>query len=718
MTMVASFMPSLAFAAGGHTYAVKKAADGGAAAQYLNGTSDTWADIQAALKLDEAEYVNVVKAPVHTPAGLEKGVVELKCTSPFCDHVITEDIAASHDDVDKLVQRNFTLEEWAEICLAQGTYKNKIAADKALKKWKKDGACYIKNAKVCSCGYATWVDTVVHAVNNTCVDKECPQCHEVIKATKKHVAKAVNPATAVKVSDPTCGKGTGYASKCTKCDAYAVWYDTADVKPDSHNFGTPVTADIAVTSDKTGKKIANGYVAVKVTTQATDKVVVNPTTDIVGPNEPWTKDATEAADFKFYKLNDVISEGSCTSDAKMGLKCVDCGATLNTGADTRYEANVDTDHVYESSKVEATCDKDAYMHKVCTVCGDEVNTPIPQTKLAHSYKVTKTAATCGSEEYYTIECTTCPEKCGNTHKVKYTLAGANTAAANTNTTGIEVYETNETAKTKTFAFDGFDHEFKDLPSKKLLITFSTAPVVNHKWGAETLLKEATCDKDAIWGYKCTECGKIATHEVAGKVPAEKLNTRLGHDLVKTETAATCGSYGFYTEQCSRCGLYKDADGNVDESELKNAKVVKTDKPVVKEGAKCTFDKWVVTKDSTVFEEGVKSLECSVCGADGNAKTVIAKKTVAKASNTVKAGKKSFNVKSSAANATGYRVYYKKAGAKSWKSYTKKTTSLSKTFSGLSKGKYYVKVKAYAKNYDGDGQVVWGATSSTKSVKVK
>ena len=153
---------------------------------------------------------------------------------------------------------------------------------------------------------------------------------------------------------------------------------------------------------------------------------------------------------------------------------------------------------------------------------------------------------------------------------------------------------------------------------------------------------------------------------------------------------------------------KDVKASVKETEVKVAEAAKT----VEEAAKST-----AKTAETKVKEAAKTTAKKATEVKAAAKTT-AKKTVAKASNTVKAGKKSLNVKSSAANATGYRVYYKKAGAKSWKSYTKKTTSLSKTFSGLSKGKYYVKVRAYAKNYAGDGEVVWGATSSTKSVKVK
>lgn len=70
-----------------------------------------------------------------------------------------------------------------------------------------------------------------------------------------------------------------------------------------------------------------------------------------------------------------------------------------------------------------------------------------------------------------------------------------------------------------------------------------------------------------------------------------------------------------------------------------------------------------------------------------------------------------------ADATGYKVTYStdKKFKKSTKSVTTKSTSV--TVKGLKKDKkYYVKVKAYAK--DANGKTYYGKESSVKSVKVK
>ena len=714
MTMVASFMPSIAFAAvatdadhgityNDHKYAVTVNA----------GDTAAWDDVKDAVKdaSKVKDYVSNVTAPTHT----EKGSATLKCMQLFCDEEVTVEIAALGHDVDtECAERDFTLEAYAAKMLEQEEpgFKNAAQADTWVKTKKAANGCYVKNVKVCSCGYVKPVTdaAIEHHTNTTHADKACPQCGETIKG-EAHVVPAPGDigdvSGMVKVSEPTCGKGTGYEYECS-CGAKTVYYHD-DVADDAHNYGTPVDVSVATTLTKDGKyAVKSGYVGVKL-----------PTT--TGNVRPYgSTPISNVTGFKFYKLNKVVTPATgCNTTQTMALECETCGKTLPGSTEDTTVA-----HDWEKTHVAATCDHAGYNTYVCKACGvkgegngkpDEVIAA--EKKLAHNYKVTKVASDCTNHEYYVIECTTCDSKnCDHKTgvKISYDFDATNatqaTRPAGSTARLVTTYlDKKSTDKVKVFAYQGFDKEFQG--TDVIELSFDTTAVPGHKYGKKELLKPATCTSNEVWGYKCTECGKIATHTSTTHAPEVKAHTDLGHDHPVVAVAATCVNKAYETKvaKCTRCG---EVDAEIVEANKKAA-----ENAAIKDG-KHAFDKWVVTKDSTVFEEGVKSLECSVCGADGNAKTVIAKKTVAKASNTVKAGKKSFNVKSSAANATGYRVYYKKAGAKSWKSYTKKTTSLSKTFSGLSKGKYYVKVRAYAKNYDGDGQVVWGATSSTKSVKVK
>ena len=677
MTMVASFMPSMAFAAHTHTPTLASPCDWDAVETLLNGK--------------DAKYVDVVKQPTHE----ETGLVKITCKDDFCKEV-------TEVTVNKLqhewVSKDLSLEEYAEMMLAYGKDSKFSNSYKAAAWVKANSAyCYMKDVQVCSCGAVKYLtgttskeehrDAGTHKV---CEDFTCAQCGKTVEATTTH--DFVKIAGAKKVSDATCGQGAGYEGECSRCDAKGVAYE-ATTNGNAHNLGSAVDAADATTLKSNGMiTLKKGYIAYKV---AEAPVVGNGTTE-------YAADAFK--DYKLYKL-EVITAGTCEGTNDLGITCKTCGLYLKNdgGFDVAKQtlAETDVDHDYEETTVAATCDHGTIVKKVCKVCGDTpADTEDVSKKLNHSYKVTKTPATCGTQDTYTIECTTCESKCA-AHKKTYTLAQLKA-------TGTYDVVVDTTAKTETVYWDGYEHELKG--NNKIAMTYSTAAVVNHKWGADALVKEATCTSNAVYGKKCTECGK---YNVAGVY--EKAGTKLAHNFVKNEVAATCGVAGYTYEQCSTCDGYKL--GNTVSETLEEGCKTKI-APVVKTGTACTFDKWVVTKKPTVFEKGVEALVCSVCGADGHENEAIDKLSVAKASNTVKAGKKSFNVKSSAANATGYRVYYKKAGAKSWKSYTKKTASLSKTFSGLSKGKYYVKVKAYAKNYAGDGEVVWGAYSATKTVKVK
>ena len=693
--MVASFMPSLAFAAGSaHTYVV-------------NTTNPTWASVKAALNdTSKAKYIEVVEEATHTT----KGVVKVKCTQPYCDEeVVVKTAPVPHDAVTKLASKDFTVEQYAAQMMVQYKYpanatthivsdsfKTKADAKAWMDARWASKNCYKKDVGVCSCGAIMTAGTWVTHSNNDCEDTNCPECGVALKG-KKHVAKAPTTkeelAALKKVSDPTCGHGTGYEVDCQNCNAKTVWYHDeevdgveSDIKNDAHNYGTKVAASTALKKLKDGSyELKDGYVAVL----ATNDSYVADTTGITADGK------VAAGQCDFYQYNNVKTAPSCATVGKGTLNCTVCGEDLKVGTN---DVTVDipaTGHDYEVTEVAATCDNNAYTEKVCKVCEDTVKTYKPNTKLAHSYKVTSVDASCKGGEVYTIECTTCEDTCEDSKVVVDSPAG------------LEVFE--DTTDVKTVLWKGKAGHDTLSTKDAIKLSFTKKPVA-HKYGKKELLKAADCENNEVWGYKCTECGKIATHATSTtNAPDVKNNTKLGHDYPVVEVPATCVSKAYKIKgACTRCGE-SEANAAANKLAATNAAI---------DGAKHAGESWAVPQIAPVFDEGVKTLVCPACGVELGSKTVIAKKTVAKASNTVKAGKKSFNVKSSAANATGYRVYYKKAGAKSWKSYTKKTASLSKTFSGLSKGKYSVKVRAYAKNYDGDGEVVWGATSATKTVTVK
>ena len=668
--MVASFMPSLAFAAACNYPVV-----GNGDATY------TWDEVQALLQSDDAKYVVDVVAPEHGVNGSFK----LVCKEEFCGETSpAKTIQAPCGTTD---EKTVTIwkEEYVAKALEQGIFKNEAQANQWLKnnadKCRASVKICQKCDKIIGTGSAT-NHTKKPAALKACQSYECDDCGKTVKGSAHNPTKPKNAgelATKEKVSAPTCGHGTGYKVKCSDCGEDTVWYNdpddtisgvASDIKDDAHNFGTAVAASVATKETKTGYALLPGYVAHKVGTE-TYSAKTFKTSDI--------------SQYKFYELNTVATEGTDCTTKKYGLKCTVCGEVVVN--------NVAGKHDYEKTHVAATCDHAGYNKLVCKVCGhigDNESLAKTEPKLAHSYKVTKTDATCTSGEKYTVECTTCSEKtCATNHKKVFDL---------NHLTGLTPVDL--TGKDSViYSWAGLNGELKG--SKAMEFVFTKNPSKAHKYGETELLKAATCTTDEVWGKKCTECGKV-NHALV----TVKTNTRLGHNFVDTEVAATCGTAGYKTSKCSTCGEYKATVGT--SKNVADAVKTQTAAPVVALGASCTADKWVVTKKATVFEEGVKSLVCSVCGAKDGTKTVVAKAKYAAPA--VKAGKKSATVTVKAtADAVSYKISYKKAGG-SYKTIAAQAGK--KTIKKLAKGKKYT-FKVIAVNAEGVE-----VASATKTVKVK
>ena len=717
VAIVASFMPSIAFAAHTCTYVI--------ASKDITGTSTksvTWDKIKG-LSAEDAKFVNVKKEPTHTKAGeaelICKDSVNYCTEDPMKVEITT--LPTNVDTADhKFSNRDLTLDEYAKAMLKQEEdgFKNEIQANKWVKDQQAEKKCYVKDVRVCSCGYvvkSASPDLQGHQAPNasypTCKDYTCSKCNTVIKGGKHNPTAPTTKeelAALEVVSKPTCGHGTGYKVKCSNsgCDEYTVWYhDTtvggvaSDMKAEAHNYGTPVSFDEATVQQKTGKyKVKSGYVAYQLTETGVELKTVT--------TSEFAKESVK--DYKFYKLNDVIKTGDCADAAKkqqLGLKCTVCGENLmvkdTESKDTKVIEETAAEHTYETTHVDATCEHPGQNVKTCKVCGAKVTTNIAtEPQLAHSYKVEKKDADCTSAEVYTIYCTTCK------NPVKEVV--------NIDTTkNVVVYK--DAKDSKTVLWTGYNDELKG--KDQIELTFTKKALRAHTYGADGEISPATCEKDAVYGKKCKDCGKVDASSVYTKT-----GTKLGHKFVTNEVKATCGTAGYKTEICENCGEYKadpakftaTTPAPATTKDVEKALRTQTAKPVVALGAQCTFDKVVVLKDSTVFEEGVRTFECSKCGARDTAKESIAKKTVGKPVVTLKAGKKAFTVKASADNATGYKVVYKRAGKKA---ITKVVNAdkLAKTYKKLAKGKKYtVKVTAFASN---GTDTVYGATT-TKTVKTK
>jgi len=695
VAMVASFMPSMAFAAttvGEHTFAVNFTTNDG-----INTATDSWTDVKAASEnKDTKDIVKVLKAPTHT----EEGLVELHCTSKdYCDEVVEVVIPETGHPAKDFHEVWMTPDQYTAAKIAQ-----KEMTKASAKTFVGNKYCKIKVEK-CSCGVVDdFFDIAANHTNHpdgrkfACEKSAvCAACGKTIvfdeNATHDH--EATDTGVVVKKA-AACGNGEVREYTCKYCKQK--YTEVSKTKTGC----TPKT--VVTPSNK--KTVGNA-----ITYYDGKTAIATVTTPKKGPKTVSNVTAGYAVDVKsfddpiFYKWDTVIKKAdACGGEDTVGFTCEACGNIINAGDYANVKVATANAHDWETKEIPATCTTPVQEYKICKNCGTyktaagttnditaAEKTPKKDSKaLGHKLEVKKVDATCANAAYYVVKCSACKK----TVKV-------NASQFTEKNTSLWVNPANFVVNYEKHA------DSVELPYIETLKAGAA-----HKYTKQVVLKAATCTTPEISGYKCDNCGKVAAHGVFAPVVTA---VALGHKDVKVHVAPTCGEYGYNIVKCERCNLYKDGAGKYVE-DVRNAaqNIISTEKPLVAAGAAHKFDKWVVVKDSTVFEEGVKQLECSVCGAKDATKTIIAKKTVKKPVVTLKAGKKAFTVKASAANATGYKVVYKRAGKKAITKVVD-AENLSKTYKKLAKGKKYtVKVTAFASN---GTDTVYGATT-TKTVKTK
>jgi len=714
--MMVSFMPSIAFAASpNHTceYAVT-----------VTGNAVTWSAIQA-LSSDDAQYVEVVKKPTCGDKA-QDGEAILTCKKTDCDEAFaghTKTVKITGVTGHETESKEFTAEDLAKKLVEQKTWTQETANDfvEAAKTanntthYEGEIWCYY-TANVCKiCGKVIGVSANSTTTGITGHDHfrdkssgcnataKCLKCGKVVAVEfGTNTGTHVDSKKTVQVKAATCDQPAQEKHVCAVCnEPFGAATAVEGSKPLGHNLGTAVAASEATDAKGALKK---GYFIVTGTDEYGD------------------------ATAKYYKYNTsvVVKTGTkdeCSTEYR-GIKCATCGKyvvfdtnhkvaadaiTVETKANfiskcNPYALPLATKHDFKEETVPATCTTGSNTKKTCKKCGyveyayhvdghPETISPEgkPNTKLGHNYVVTEVKGDCAHQGKVVVSCSN--KDCDETVVVTDSTAAA-PAHCVKDTSG-------------TIYFRGFNDEL--VSNNAIALPAVKANPANHQFGALTLYKAADCQHKELWAQKCKVCGKIDATSFTEKGELTK------HNIVKHEVAATCGTAGYYTEECTLCGKYRATGGQfTTTATADDVKKTETAKPVVKNGAACKFDKWVVTKEATVFEEGVKQLECSVCGTKDATKTIIAKKTVGKPVVKLISKKGKLTVKASAAdNATGYEVTYKRAGkAEVTKTYT--AEQISKTFRLLKGKKYTVKVTAFASN---GTDTVEGATV-TKSIKIK
>lgn len=198
-------------------------------------------------------------------------------------------------------------------------------------------------------------------------------------------------------------------------------------------------------------------------------------------------------------------------------------------------------------------------------------------------------------------------------------------------------------------------------------------------------KQPTCTQKGVRTYICI-CGESYTEDISA----------LGHkEAADKAVAPTCTKQGLTAgKHCSVCGEI-----------LVKQKSIPT---------KAHSYKWVVTKKASYVSNGIKSYKCSLCGRVLKTAS-IAKLKLKTPTFSVSAGKKLFKVKyTKVTGATGFQVKYT-IGKKTVTKTFNQAKSVTKTISGLKKGKYSVQIRAFTKQ---GSKTVYSNWTNAKTVKVK
>ena len=682
MTMVASFMPSLAFAAS-ETDPLDAQHEYLASGTVTNSTVKGWLN-SATNKAFVGDY---------TPATCAKeGSVVVKCKKDAKQALCTETktLVVSKDNHSWKDVR-VSVEEYGKLqqAVKNTDYKNDAQTAQKIKSNKKKGICYIETQVCEECGIinTAYKHNKAQHENPVAADADCKDtfncgvCGEEVKKaanTRKlhsfESAHGVVSSVAKPASEKKVGCKDSVTVKTYVCTGCGTTKEVSTGVAACKIFKTP----ISVVESKDGLNLYKSGTSVVVATRE------NKTAE-------WTAKPG-------YKVSEILANTVYAADTTVvedgktyyAFTCNECGYVLK-GTEVTTASTEHTKHTLEKVTEPATCTEAATEALVCTECGkyakigttdakfgsyDDAKSVVKDangqetTALGHKLNVVKVDATCAVSAHYVITCTACDE-------YDETKVFFDTKAS-------------KYLDPKTGVVDG-SAAYGDME-----LTYLDPAVKSHKFTKKVVLKEATCEVGELAGYKCETCGKMNVHNVT-----ETAGTKLGHDYPVEKVEATCLNKAYEIKgACSRCGYELPANVTANTKAAKDAEI--------KDG-KHAFDKWVVTKPSTVFEEGVKTLTCSACGVEHEStKTVIAKAKYAAPA--VKAGKKSATVTVKAtADAVSYKISYKKAGG-SYKTIAAKAGK--KTIKKLAKGKKYT-FKAIAVNAEGVE-----VASATKTVKVK
>ena len=244
---------------------------------------------------------------------------------------------------------------------------------------------------------------------------------------------------------------------------------------------------------------------------------------------------------------------------------------------------------------EATCTDAATYYESCEKCGAKGTETFEAGKVAaHKYveivdaKYLATEATCEDVATYYVSCETCGAKGTDT------FAAGKVAAHNYVEVADDKYlATAATCTAKATYYvscSACGVAGTDTFAAGVVLEHTATQVVDDKY----LATEATCENAATYYVSCSACGaKLDATFASGEA--------LAHNYVEVAdakylaTAADCTNAATYYVSCSACGE------------------AGTDTFASGDALGHSYGEWIVTKEPTETETGLKEKECSVCG---------------------------------------------------------------------------------------------------------
>lgn len=476
--------------------------------------------------------------------------------------------------------------------------------------------------------FGAHVEEIIPAVEGTCQDtgwtegKKCSVCEAILLAPEETgLADHVWEITPGK--EPTCTMpGLSDGKKCTLCGEEVAQTVIGNLGHDP--IAVPGTAATCTTDGLTdGEKCSRCDLVLKAqeTIQATGHTLseipaVAPTCDVAGSSAgEWCIVCEEVT----VKPQEVAALGHDYVSVQVAPTCTTKGYTTHTCSrceDTYTDSETDmiehTPVIVEG--IAPTCTTTGLSDgKKCAVCDAvlEEQKTLPLAEHVSQFVPGK-HATC-TEEGYTesSKCSVCGmtlvqpgilpatghvevdvigfpathEQSGLTDGKKCTVCGVFTVpqkviAALKHT--IEIIPGKAATCTETGLTEG--QKCTGCCNGAILVEQEVIPALGHDYKA--VVTAPTCATEGFTTYTCSRCNDSYTGDVAAKLPHTEITV--------AGTPATCTATGLTDGiKCGACG-----------EELKAQEVI----PV----AEHSFGEWVIDREATATENGVKSRTCSVC----------------------------------------------------------------------------------------------------------